>query len=80
MRVVVFYHRSVGERCSSIRYRLQTRQDGLAESYASDDAPAGTTAATRSRKSPEYGAGTSFPNDMLRHDLRRLAVACKTLF
>ena len=27
MRVVVFYHRSVGERCSSIRYRLQTRRD-----------------------------------------------------
>jgi hypothetical protein len=27
MRVVVFYRRSVGERCS-IRYRLQTRRDG----------------------------------------------------
>jgi hypothetical protein len=24
-------------------------------------------AATRSRKSPEYGAGISSPNDMLRH-------------
>src|SRR6266478_4530535 len=34
MRVVVFYHRSVGGRCSSIRYRLQTRRDGLAEAYA----------------------------------------------
>ena len=28
MPVVVFYLRSVGERCSSIRYRLQTRRDG----------------------------------------------------
>jgi hypothetical protein len=28
MRVAVFYHRSVRERCSSIRYRLQTRRDG----------------------------------------------------
>jgi hypothetical protein len=27
MRVIVFYHRSVGERCSSIRHRLQTRRD-----------------------------------------------------
>jgi len=27
-RAVVFYHRSMGERCSSIRYRLQTRRDG----------------------------------------------------
>ena len=27
MRVTVFYHRSVGERCSSNRYRLQTRHD-----------------------------------------------------
>jgi len=28
MRVVVFYHRRMGERCSSIRHRLQTRRDG----------------------------------------------------
>ena len=28
MRVDVFYHRSMGERWSSIRYRLQTRRDG----------------------------------------------------
>ena len=28
MRVVVFYRRSMGERCSLIRYRLQTRRDG----------------------------------------------------
>ncbi len=28
MRAVVFYHRSMGERCSSIRYRLQTRREG----------------------------------------------------
>jgi len=27
MRVVVFYHRSMRERCSSIRYRLKTRRD-----------------------------------------------------
>jgi hypothetical protein len=27
MRVVVFYHHSMGERCRSIRYRLQTRRD-----------------------------------------------------
>jgi hypothetical protein len=26
------------ERCSSIRYRLQTRRDGRAEAYATDDA------------------------------------------
>ena len=38
MRVVVFYGRSMGERCTSIRYRLQTRRDGLAEAYATDDA------------------------------------------
>jgi hypothetical protein len=37
MRVVVFYQRSMGERCSSIRYRLQTRRDGLEEAYATDD-------------------------------------------
>jgi hypothetical protein len=30
MRVVVFYHCSRGERCSPIRYRLQTRRDGPA--------------------------------------------------
>jgi hypothetical protein len=34
MRVIVFCHRSVGERCSSIRYRLQTRRDGPAEACA----------------------------------------------
>ena len=28
MRVDVFYHCSMGERWSSIRYRLQTRRDG----------------------------------------------------
>jgi hypothetical protein len=28
MRVVIFYRRSMRERCSSIRYRLQTRRDG----------------------------------------------------
>ena len=28
MRGAVFYHRSMGERCSSIRHRLQTRRDG----------------------------------------------------
>jgi len=28
MRVAVFYRRSMGERCASIRYRLQTRRDG----------------------------------------------------
>jgi hypothetical protein len=41
------------------------------------DAPAATAAATRSRKSPEYGAGISPSNDMLRHqpfpDLQLLA-------
>ena len=37
MRVVASYHRSVDERCSSIRYRLQTRRDGLAEAYATDN-------------------------------------------
>src|SRR5262249_11134040 len=30
MRVIAFHHRSVGERCSSIRYRLQTCRDGSA--------------------------------------------------
>jgi hypothetical protein len=28
MRVAVFYHRKMGKRCSSIRYRLQTNRDG----------------------------------------------------
>ena len=28
MRVAVFYHRKMGKRCSSIRYRLQTSRDG----------------------------------------------------
>jgi hypothetical protein len=31
------------------------------------DVPDAIAAATRSRKSPEYGAGTSSPNDMLRY-------------
>ncbi len=42
------------------------------------EAPAATAAATRSRKSPEYGAGISSPNDMLRHHLRRSPAFCKT--
>src|SRR5215468_9165619 len=29
MRVVVFYHRGMGERCRSARYRLQTRREGF---------------------------------------------------
>jgi hypothetical protein len=37
---VVFYHRSMGERCGSIRHRLQTRRDGLVEAYATGDAMA----------------------------------------
>ena len=28
MQVAVFYHRKMGKRCSSIRYRLQTSRDG----------------------------------------------------
>jgi hypothetical protein len=39
------------------------------------EAPA---AATRSRESPEYGAGTLSPNDMLGHHLRRSPALCKT--
>ena len=34
------------------------------------EAPSATAAATRSRKSPEYGAGISSPNDMLCHHYR----------
>jgi hypothetical protein len=41
------------------------------------DAPCATAAATRRRKSPEYGAGISSPNDMLRHHCRRSAVRLK---
>ncbi len=39
------------------------------------EAPAPTAAATRSRKSPEYGAGISSPNDMLRYHSRPSAPA-----
>src|SRR5579863_3207724 len=40
------------------------------------EAPVPTAAATRSRKSPEYGAGISPPNDMLRHHCRRSDPGC----
>ena len=43
------------------------------------DAPDAIAAATRARKSPEYGAGTSSPNDMLRHHHCRSALSCKSL-
>ena len=41
------------------------------------EAPPDTAAATRSRKSPEYGAGISSPNDMLRHQRHPSALICK---